>query len=168
MQSTLGCAVIFAGSGSDKGHIDKIVMSLQKYEVPHDVRICSGHKQPCKLIELIREYNEVGGLVTYVAVAGGTDALSGTLSYHARGLVISCPPDSRPDEGIHNQSCLNNPSGSSNVYIARPENVGRVIAQNYSGVNSRFRELLEKEIAAKVKKLEMADDEFQANYGERG
>jgi len=44
MQSKTGCAVIMAGSDSDKPHIDKVVESLDKYEIPYEVRICSAHK----------------------------------------------------------------------------------------------------------------------------
>ena len=159
MQLNRGCAVIMAGSDSDKGHIDEIVKSLQKYGIPHDVRICSAHKQPDRLIEMIREYNSVRSLVVYVAVAGGTDALSGTLSYHAFGPVISCPPDGR------NGSCLSNPPGSSNAYIERPANVGRFIAQMYAGVNPALRKMLDEENAKKINSLEQADTDFQRNYG---
>ncbi len=158
MQSNRGCAVIMAGSDSDKGYVDEIIKSLQNYNIPHDVRICSAHKQPERLMSMIREYNKVGGLVTYVAVAGGTDALSGTLSYHAFGPVISSSPD-----GI-NGSCLSNPPGSSNAYIGKPENVGRFIAQMYAGINPEFKDLLEKENAKKINSLEQADIKFQENY----
>ena len=127
MRSNTGCAIIMAGSDSDKNHIEKITDSLNKYEIPHRVRICSAHKQPEELMGIIREYNEVGGLVAYIAVAGGIDALSGTLSYHALGPVISSPPD-----GL-NESCLRNPPRSSNSYIPKPSNVGRFIAQMYAG-----------------------------------
>ncbi len=153
-----GCAVVMAGSDSDRGHIDEIVKSLKKYEIRHEVRICSAHKQPDTLMDMIREYNEVEGLIAYVAVAGGTDALSGTLSYHALGPVISSPPDGQ------NWSCLNNPPGSSNAYIARPANVGRFIAQVYAGINPRLRELLEEENEKKISSLEQADIEFHSDY----
>jgi len=63
MQSNLGCAVVMAGSDSDREHIEKITKSLDKYEIPHRVRICSGHKQAKKLMGMIEEYNAVGGLV---------------------------------------------------------------------------------------------------------
>ncbi len=159
MQSNSGCVVILAGSDSDKGHIDEIVKSLQKYDIPYNVRICSAHKQPDRLMSMIKEYNEVGGLVAYVAIVGGTDALSGTLSYHALGPVISSSPDGQ------NESCLNNPPGSSNAYIGRPANVARFIAQMYAGVNPKLRELLEKESVKKVSSLEQADAEFQRSYG---
>lgn len=144
MQSNTGCAVVMAGSDSDREHIEKIIKSLTKYEVPHRIRICSAHKEPIRMMGIINVYNAVGGLVAYVAAASGTDALSGGLSYHAFGPVISCPPDPP------NDSCLNNPPGSSNAYIARPENVGRFIAQMYAGVNSRFREILESEQTRKL------------------
>ena len=159
MQSNKGCAVVMAGSDSDKGHVDEVVKSLQKYNILHDERICSAHKQPEKLMEMIGEYNSVGGLVAYVAVAGGTDALSGTLSFHAYGPAISSPPDGQ------NGSCLTNPPGSSNAYVARLANVGRFIAQMYAGVNSSLREVLERENTKKVSSLEQADVDFQNNYG---
>jgi len=151
MRSGKGCAVIIAGSDSDEEHIAEVSASLAKYEIPHHVRICSAHKQPEKMDEMIKEYNEVGGLVAFVAIAGGTDALSGILSYHMFGPVISSPPDAP------NESCLNNPPGSSNAYIADPRNVGRFIAQMYAGVNPRFIELLEEGKKKKDKSLEEAD-----------
>ena len=148
-----------AGSDSDRIHIDKVVESLKKYGVSHDVRICSAHKQPSTLINLIDEYNQVKGSVAYIAIAGGTDALSGTLSYHALGPVISCPPDGR------NLTCLSNPTGSSNLYIEKPENVGRVVAQIYCGVNQRFRDLLEQEKNKKINELNQADKSYQDSFG---
>jgi len=154
MQSNTGCAVIMAGSDSDREHIEKITKSLGKYEIPYQVRICSAHKQAERLIELIKEYNELGGIVAYIAIAGGTDALSGTLSYHALGPVISCPPDAP------NESCLTNPPGSSNAYIVRPANVGRFIAQMFVSNNPKLKEILEQEKTKKIKSLEKADREF--------
>jgi len=155
IESNKGCAVIIAGSDSDKYHIDKVVESLKRYEIPYQVRICSAHKQPDGLINIIKDYNRVKGSVTYVAVAGGTDALSGILSFNAYGPVISCPPDAP------NSSCLTNPHGSSNAYIARPDNIGRFIAQIYAGINPRYRELLEKKNSDKIQLLKNADIYFQ-------
>lgn len=108
------------------------------------------------------EYNEVGGSVAYVAVAGGTDALSGTLSFHALGPVISSPPDAP------NQSCLTNPPGSSNAYIARPANVGKFIAQLYAGVNPKFRELLSTNNKTKIDSLIEADKKIEVKENYRG
>ncbi|MBI2106011.1 AIR carboxylase family protein [Candidatus Woesearchaeota archaeon] len=160
MQSNKGCAVVMAGSDSDKNYIEEIIKSLQKYEILFDVRILSAHKQPSQLEEAIREYNDINGSAAYVAIAGGVDALSGTLSYHAFGPVISCPPD-----GLENRTCLLNPIGSSNATIYRAANIGRFIAQIYSRVNPRFKEILEKEIRDKIKSLRTQDANFQIGYG---
>ena len=104
--------------------------------------------------DLIAEYEQQGTLV-WVAVAGGTDALSGTLAFHANQPVISCPPD-----GL-NHSCLTNPPGSSNATILSPKNVARFIAQVYSHVNPRLRGLLEASRTEKIRHLEAKDAEIR-------
>ncbi len=168
MEGGTGCAVILAGSDSDdkpKGdkpsHIEQIAKSLESFEIPYEVRICSAHKQPDKLMEMIKEYDIVGGSITYIAVAGGTDALSGTLSYHALGPVISSPPDAP------NESCLRNPPGSSNAYIPNPKNVGRFIAQMYAGVNPKFRRALATSNINKINSLDQADKTIRTKYSEK-
>ncbi len=153
-----GSAVVVAGSDSDRGHIEQILASLEAFGIPCEVRICSAHKSPQKLLELLAEYEGGGEAVAYIAVAGGTDALSGTLSFLAANPVISCPPDAP------NESCLTNPPGSSNAYIARPQNVGRFIAQMYAPFNPLYRERLERSRREKVDQLAEKDREFRRLY----
>tara|TARA_Y100000034_G_scaffold38661_1_gene47592 strand:- start:288 stop:812 length:525 start_codon:yes stop_codon:yes gene_type:complete len=163
IESKVGCAVIMAGSDSDSDHIAKLTDALDKYEIPHQVRICSAHKQPGTLKSIIDEYNYLRGAVAYVAVAGGTDALSGTLAFHAQGPVVSCPPDGSPNDP--NMSCLTSPPGSSNVYAARPKNVARFIAQTFSHINSNYKSKLRLEKEGKIGSLEKADEQFRTgNY----
>ena len=153
-----GCAVIFAGSDSDRQHIERIVQSLEEYAIPYEVRICSAHKDPEKLIRLVREYDALVGAIAYIAVAGGTDALSGSLSFHSLNPVISCPPDAP------NQSCLNNPPGSANATINDPRNVGKFIAQMYAPFNPAYRESLIKSLEGKISRLEEKDRIFKKRY----
>jgi len=148
-----GCAVVFAGSDSDRGHVEKIVKSLEGFGIPHEVRICSAHKEPERLMSLLREYERLGGAVAYIAVAGGTDALSGTLSFHALAPVLSCPPDAP------NPSCLSNPPGSSNAVIYDPRNVGRFVAQLFAAFNPELAGRLKRSREEKVKALESSDRE---------
>lgn len=156
INSGSGYAVIIAGSSSDEPHIKKITDSLNEYGIPYNVTICSAHKQPNKLVEIIEQYNLLkGGSLVFIAVAGGTDALSGTLSYHSIFPVISCPPD-----GL-NESCLKNPSGSSNAYIQRPDNVAKFIAQMYGCNHSKIRKKLEDKINSKITRLEEEDKKFK-------
>ncbi|MCK4590047.1 MAG: AIR carboxylase family protein [Nanoarchaeota archaeon] len=169
MQENKGVAVILMGSGSDDvpkepgkpSHIEKIVKSLESYEIPYEVRVCSAHKQPIPLKNIIDEYNAVGGSVAYIAVAGGTDALSGTDSFHAYGTVFSCPPDAP------NQSCTTNPPGSPSAYIPDPRNVGKAVAQAFADINPRYKEILQQKNEAKIKSLEEDDKKIHAKYKAR-
>ena len=148
-----GCAVVFAGSDSDRPHVQKITESLEAYGIPFEVRVCSAHKEPERLMSLLREYEGLGGAVAYIAVAGGTDALSGTLSFHALAPVISCPPDAP------NSSCLANPPGSSNAVIYNPKNVGRFVAQLFAAFNPEIAERLRRSRDEKVRELQAGDRE---------
>jgi 5-(carboxyamino)imidazole ribonucleotide mutase len=154
LRGRTGCAVIVAGSDSDRSHVERIVAALGEYEIPCEVRICSAHKSPGRLLEIVAEY-EVQGALVWVAAAGGTDALSGTLAFHADQPVLSCPPD-----GL-NQSCLTNPPGSSNATILEPRNAARFVAQVFSTVNPRLKELLGGSRTKKIRRLEAADAQIR-------
>lgn len=157
IRSNKGFVVIMAGSDSDAEHINKISEALNKYKLPHQVRICSAHKQPDVLMDIMRDYETTDGALAYIAVAGGTDALSGTLSFNVTRAVISCPPDAP------NESCLTNPPGSSNAYIARPANAARFCAQLFSDLpGTPYKSLIEEEKAKKVAGLEEKDKIFSA------
>ncbi len=169
-------AVIIAGSGSDDepkinpatgeegdSHIGEIVKSLQLYEIPCEVRIGSGHKQPYDVMGMVSEYNQAEGALAMVTVAGGTDALSGIVAYHSMFPAISCPPPSE-DGSQHNESCLNNPPGSSNAYVKEPANVGRLVAQMFSHLNPELRNVLLEKNKSKINSLHGADKKINRNY----
>ncbi|MBU1201986.1 MAG: AIR carboxylase family protein [Nanoarchaeota archaeon] len=147
-----GLVAIVAGSDSDMPHIEKIKSELDKYGIPSHVRICSAHKQPSTCEKIIKHYNESLEPIVIVAVAGGTDALSGVASFHSVYPVISCPPDSK-----EYTSCINNPSGSSNSLILKPANVARHVAQILGYANNKLNDALLKGNAEKIAKLEQAD-----------
>lgn len=159
LRRRVGCAVVLAGSDSDRPHVERVLESLRAWEIPFEVRICSAHKSPDRLLAIIEEYEAEGAPLAYVAVAGGTDALSGTVAFHASNPVVSCPPDSP------NESCLRNPPGSSNATIYDPRNVGRFIAQMYASANSVYRDKLAGTRAEKVRRLEGSDAQFRQAYG---
>lgn len=146
--------VIMAGSDSDAPHIDKIKDALNKYEITSQVRICSAHKQAKELVDILNAYNTCKYPLLIVAVAGGTDALSGTASFHSVFPVVSCPP-----EGI-NDTCLLNPPGSSNAFIKRPDNVAKFAAQMFSSHNTKLKSVIISQNLEKVKKLEKADQDL--------
>jgi len=156
----LGCAVIIAGSDSDRSHIEKLVGALKGYEIPVEVRVASAHRQAIFLTDLLEEYDRLEGALAYITVAGGTDALSGRVAFKSYRPTISCPPD-HP-----NMSCLTNPTDSSNAYVGRPENVARFIAQMFSAINPGYRQRVEVRSLAKEAHLSGADGTFMKEFGE--
>ncbi len=150
---TGGLAVIMAGSDSDMPHIEKIQASLNDFGVKSQVRICSAHKQPGLCESIMKKYNKSLEPIVIIAVAGGTDALSGVASFHSVFPVVSCPPKA---EEYH--SGIKNPPGSSNSLILRPANAGRHAAQILSFHNENIRKIILDKNNAKIKKLEIADN----------
>ena len=154
-----GVAMIMAGSNSDEEHIQKIIKSLEEYSISYQVIICSAHKQTMDLLEKIKKFNQLEkGLLIYIAVAGGTDALSGTLSFYSHAPVISCPPSS------DNNSALTNPPGSSNATIFKASNVGKFVAQMFSTVNPKYKKMIDEKNQKKIEKLQISGSEITAKY----
>jgi len=147
-----GFVVIMAGSDSDMPHLETLKKELAKFKIPAQIRISSACKQPGRLEKIIAEYNKSTEPVMMVTCAGGTDALSGTASYLATFPVVSCPP-----EGM-NESCLNNPPGSSNAYVMKPANVAKFAAQYFAQQCPEVAKVLEASISEKIRKLEQADE----------
>jgi len=156
IQSGHPTALIMAGSNSDESHMKKIGDALRGYDIDYFVRIISAHKQPVALKKTLGEYNnfQLTQPLPIIAVAGGVDALSGTVSFdYLNGPVISCPPDGR-----ENTSVLYNPTGSSNAVIYDPKNVARFVAQIFAPTNQRVRKLLGEKIVGKEAELREADE----------
>eukprot|EP00923_Selenidium_pygospionis_P014225 GHVN01024444.1.p1 GENE.GHVN01024444.1~~GHVN01024444.1.p1 ORF type:complete len:562 (+),score=79.37 GHVN01024444.1:2068-3753(+) len=157
------CVAIFAGSGSDLPHLQKIQDQLNSHEIPNHIRICSAHKQPGRLEAALRLYNTSLTPLLIVACAGGTDALSGTASFLSHFPVVTCPPPPSGGGDATSQlqaanSCLTNPPGSSNAFILRPDNVARFALQVFSCQNTSYSTRLHQIIDSKVRDLECADD----------
>ena len=49
-------AVIIMGSTSDQGHADKITSVLDEFGVGHEVHAASAHKNPERVLEIIRSF----------------------------------------------------------------------------------------------------------------
>ena len=156
VEKGLGAVVILAGSGSDGAHVKKISDAVKRYSLPVEARVASAHKESEEVLSLIKFYDSFNGPLAYIAVAGGTDALSGTASWVTNRPVLSCPPDAP------NESCLRNPPGSSNAYVGRADNAARFVAQMFSYINPACGEVLEKNRTQKINEQNKYDFRFQA------
>lgn len=156
-----GGVVILAGSDSDRTHIARLVKEVRKYGIPIVARIASAHKQPDTLAEIVQKYDgQTDVPLVYIAVAGGVDTLSGTVSFQSYRPVISCPPEGSQTLPRINQSCLENPTGSSNACVMLPANAARFVAQIFANYDGRVRAAIRKESRDKVGRLEQADAKF--------
>merc|ERR1712207_94800 len=144
--------LIAAGSDSDMPHLETLKKEINKFKIDAEIRICSAHKQPSRLENVLSEYGKSPRPIMMVGCAGGTDALSGTASYLANFPVVSCPPDGM------NDTCLTNPPGSSNAFIVKPTNIGKFAAQMFARASQEIAKELDDNISGKIKKLEEADE----------
>lgn len=144
--------VIVAGSNSDMHHIEKIREALDKYGIKSIYRICSAHKQLLKANNMFGKYNDSIEQLVFVAIAGGTDALSGVASFYSLHPVISCPPTE------YYESCLLNPPGSSNSTILKIPNLAKHIATIFASNNPEIKKKIVQFNQEKIKKLEESDN----------
>jgi len=110
--------VIVMGSKSDLDFAERIGSFLEKFGVEFVYRIASAHKTPEKLLEILREYNDV----VYITVAGRSNALSGFVDANTLCPVIACPPYSNKFGGMDILSSLRMPSGVSPMVVLEPKN----------------------------------------------
>lgn len=150
------CIIVMAGSNSDIDHIKQLKKSAGVYNLPIVIRVCSAHKQPHRLERLIRQYNTSVEPLVIIAVAGLTDALSGTVSFSSVYPVVSCPPDAP------NQTCITNPPLSSNAYVTRPDNAIRFAAQALSHYTPDLQAILSDQVKTKVNQLVECDATINA------
>ena len=69
-------AVLIMGSASDMPHAEKITSALSNLGVAFEQHVASAHKNPEKVLEIIRSYPK-GERVAFITIAGRSNALSG-------------------------------------------------------------------------------------------
>ena len=115
-------AVLIMGSDSDRGHAEKITSSLEKLEVGFEVFVASAHKNPDKVLEIIRSYKKEGKVV-FVTIAGRSNALSGFVAANTEKPTFACPPfKDKVDMSINIHSTLQMPSNTPVLTVLDPGN----------------------------------------------
>ena len=90
---------ILMGSDSDLPTMQEAAKILEEFGVAFEVRICSAHRTPERLVRYAREA-EGRGLRVLIAGAGGAAHLAGVLAAHVTLPVIGVPMDSGPLNGL--------------------------------------------------------------------
>lgn len=82
----MGVLVIF-GSESDKAVYSKLIEKLEDKRIESKLEICSAHREPERLIKILKESDEK----IVIAGAGLSAALPGFIASHSDKLVIGIP-----------------------------------------------------------------------------
>lgn len=115
-------AVLIMGSTSDQHHADKITSVLETLGVDHETHAASAHKNPEKVLEIIRSY-KLEELVVFITIAGRSNALSGFVAANTNKPTIGCPPfKDRVDMSINIHSTLQMPSMTPVLTVLDPGN----------------------------------------------
>jgi 5-(carboxyamino)imidazole ribonucleotide mutase len=82
---------IILGSSSDKGVAERCISLLQKLHIPYRINICSAHRTP----ELLSELVSSSDADIFIAIAGLSAALPGAIAALTSKPVIGVPVSSK-------------------------------------------------------------------------
>ena len=115
-------AVLIMGSTFDEPHAKKITDKLDDYGISWEQHAASAHKQPQKVLEILKN-NESEKDLVYVTIAGRSNALSGFVAANSEFPTIGCPPFSdKADMLVNIHSTLQMPSNTPVLTVIDPGN----------------------------------------------
>jgi len=114
--------IIVMGSVKDKSHAKKIQERLaKKWGKPTQIYVASAHKHPRKVLDIIDECKRQK--VTFVTIAGRSNALSGFIAANSHAPVLACPPfKDQADYLVNIHSTLQMPSETPAMAVIDPIN----------------------------------------------
>ena len=115
-------AVLIMGSTFDEPHAKKITDKLDVYGISWEQHAASAHKQPLKVLEILKN-NESEKDLVYITIAGRSNALSGFVAANSEFPTIGCPPFSdKADMLVNIHSTLQMPSNTPVLTVIDPGN----------------------------------------------
>ena len=115
-------AVLIMGSTFDEPHAKKITDKLDDYGISWEQHAASAHKQPRKVLEILKN-NESEKNLVYITIAGRSNALSGFVAANSEFPTIGCPPFSdKADMLVNIHSTLQMPSNTPVLTVIDPGN----------------------------------------------
>ena len=117
--------IIIAGSTSDKWFTDKIAKELNKQEIYSQVYFSSAHKEPHKVLGLLKslEMYRNSKQIVIATVAGRSNALSGVCGANSTYPVYAIPPfKDKTDLQVNLASSIMMPSSTPVSLILEPSN----------------------------------------------
>lgn len=152
----VGIAVIIMGSERDLDFSREIAKYLKPLGVNYEFRVASAHKNPEKVLAVIKEFEKEK--VVYITVAGRSNALSAFIDGNSTKPVIACPPYSEKFGGADIYSSLRVPSGIGSVVTIEPEGAAIAAAKILGLENAELQANVESYQEGKKKELEKANE----------
>ncbi|MEB3241362.1 MAG: 5-(carboxyamino)imidazole ribonucleotide mutase [Synechococcus sp.] len=154
---------VVMGSDSDLPCMQRAVEILERFEVPHEVRVLSAHRTPLVMTDYARQAEE-RGLQVLIAGAGGAAHLPGMVAAITTLPVIGVPVSSKALSGVDSlYSIVQMPAGIpvATVAIGNAANAALLAVQILAlgdGELRRqlhdYRRELEQMVAAKDERLQ--------------
>jgi len=117
---------VIMGSKSDSSTMQESCNILDKFNVPHELRVLSAHRTP-SLTAKFAKNAELNGFKVIIAGAGGAAALAGVIAAHTTLPVIGVPIETKSLKGLDSLlSTAQMPSGVPVACVA----IGKTGAKN--------------------------------------
>ncbi len=111
------------GSKSDESHARKIAEVLADYGIKTELYVCSAHKVPELVLEIVNDFNKTNDDICYVTIAGRSNGLSGVVAANSVHPVIACPPFKDKADYLANiHSSVQMPSDTPAMVVVDPQN----------------------------------------------
>jgi len=125
-------AVLLLGSHADEAWAKKITDSLDAAKVAWEQHVCSAHKEPRRVLEVLDSYAKESAIV-YVTIAGRSNALSGFVAANSTFPTIACPPfQDKLDMLVNINSTLQMPSKVPAMTVLDPGNCAEAVARIFA------------------------------------
>jgi len=149
--------VVLVGSASDVPFAHRIEDFLREssFTVKCEYRVSSAHRNPEKLLDDLKGYEQSEDKIVYITVAGLSDALSSVAAGFTTSPVIACPPDTEKHGLPKLFSSVMTPKGVAVALVPEPENAAlaavKILALSDSSLKKRVQKYRERVREAVVK-----------------
>jgi len=156
--------VILIGSSSDMPFAHRVEDFLRENRIPIrcEYRVSSAHRNPERLLQDLKSYEQSKDDIVFITVAGLSDALSGVVAGYITRPVIACPPDFKTYEWGKVFSSAVMPKGVPVAFVAEPENAALAAARILALSNASIKKTIEKHRDATREAVEKADREVRS------
>jgi len=149
--------VVLVGSVSDLlfAHRIEDFLKNEHFDVKCEYRVGSAHRNPEKLLDDLKGYEQSKDNIVFITVAGLSDALSSVVAGFTTSPVIACPPDIEKHGLPKVFSTVMTPRGVAVALVPEPENAAlaalKILALSDSSLKKRIQKYRERVREAVVK-----------------